>query len=142
MTPSLFTNTTALKTDETEVIIPNEDEFTELMSNNEEMKETKRIIPKLYKNQLQEIFSFFSANEIYCKVRSLSKTQFNLEETLDLKWRETSLKIFPPSEFEIIPTNLDKLLTFTNKICIVIMPDKGDRKLSLDILSAISKPYL
>jgi hypothetical protein len=26
-------------------------------------------IPKLYKNQLLEIFQFFSANDIYCKVR-------------------------------------------------------------------------
>ena len=36
--------------------------------------------PKLYKNQLLEIFQFFSANEIYCKVRLLTKKLRNIEE--------------------------------------------------------------
>ncbi len=49
------------------------------------------------------------------------------------------LKVYPPHLFEQIPSNLDKLLTFTNNICIVLQADKGDRKLSLDILSSCNK---
>ncbi len=67
-----------------------------------------------------EIFSFFNANEIYCKVRILSKKFSNIEEIFGYTPRDYKLKIYPPIKFNEIPYWLNKLLALSNNISIVI----------------------
>jgi hypothetical protein len=40
-----------------------------------------------------------------------------------------------------VPHHLDSLLSFTDNITIVLDPCFGDKKLSLDVLSSVAKPY-
>ena len=57
-------------------------------------------------------------------------------------FKDSWINIFPPSKLDSFPTNLSKMLTYSNKICIVIDKDKGEQKISIDFLSTMAKKHL
>lgn len=68
-------------------------------------EEKVRKIPKLFKYQIQEIISFFNANQVFTKARCLSKSYHELvRQILPLK-KFKLFKLYIPSEFVSPPSS-------------------------------------